>query len=162
MKNLKTLILALIGLVAIAASIAIAQPVLVYVTALDPNTDATQVVVGGVPSSTSKYARPGAFSAVHTYTAYPGTVTGQSYTFGNYESRKVFYGTGTITALTLTMPPYPSDGTEVCVFSQPNITTLTLSANAGQTMGTSGTTISAQAMVCEIYKKSSATWYRSR
>lgn len=63
---------------------------------------------------------------------------------------------------TITTPANPVDGQRLRIFSVAGITTLTLTANTGQTVSSSGLPASLSANTfCEyIYKSSNATWYR--
>lgn len=74
----------------------------------------------------------------------------------------IFSGAGTISAFTLTMPSAPLDGQILRISSGgPVVTTLTMSANSGQTLKGAATSISANAAVgAWIYNASDTTWYR--
>ncbi len=77
---------------------------------------------------------------------------------------------GTISALTLTMPgPFvngtqgPIDGAEFCVISTQTITTLTMAVVTGQTLNNAATTWTTglTAGLCWAYSASNTTWDRS-
>lgn len=67
---------------------------------------------------------------------------------------------GTLATGTITMPANPIDGQEVRVTSSQIVTTLTVLANAGQTISGAPTTITDTAGFAYIYNLSGTNWYR--
>lgn len=86
--------------------------------------------------------------------------SGATLTFGNGQSVMQVSGSGTISALTIVMCPGPVDGERALIFANQIITTLTLSANAGQTMNGAVTTLAQNADVEYLYSASNTTWDR--
>ena len=73
-------------------------------------------------------------------------------------------GSGTISAMTLTMPAAPLDGQILRISAKVAVTTLTMAANTNQTLAGAATSASANAAVgAWIYRQTTATagnWYR--
>ena len=70
-----------------------------------------------------------------------------------------FHGATAGTA-TITMPAAPVDGQKLWIYSTAGITTLTLTANTGQTIDSSLTVLAATSATAMIYQASSKTWFR--
>jgi len=87
-------------------------------------------------------------------------ITGFSITIGNNISALLLNPAGTLATGTITMPATPIDGQIIRVASSHIVTTLTVSANAGQTILGAPTTITASAGFSYIYNLSATTWYR--
>lgn len=85
-------------------------------------------------------------------------------TIANQQCYYIIDGTGTINALTLTMPSAPLDGQILRISAKVAVTTLTMSANTGQTLAGGATSASANAAVgAWIYRQTTASagnWYR--
>ena len=86
--------------------------------------------------------------------------TGFSYTFGNSQSFMALAPTGTISAGTIVLAPAPSDGARECFFTTNTITSLTVSASAGQSINNAVTTLTANTGACYLYGLSNTTWDR--
>lgn len=80
-------------------------------------------------------------------------------TVANGVSVLAFHGATAGTA-TITMAAKPSDGQRLRIFSTAGITALTLTANTGQTINNTTTSIAANGSVEYIYQLSTLTWYR--
>lgn len=77
----------------------------------------------------------------------------------NTTSVLAFHGATAGTA-TITTPLSPFDGQRLLIFSTAGITTLTLTANTGQTIDNTTTVIAANGHVEYIYQLSTKTWFR--
>jgi hypothetical protein len=86
--------------------------------------------------------------------------TGQSITIPNNCASYIIQPASLLATLAVTMPPNPIDGQQVRISAADfGITTLTVSANSGQTIHRAPTSIAAGASVEFIYSSSGATWY---
>jgi len=87
--------------------------------------------------------------------------TGFSHVIGNAINFYIMNPAGTLAAGTLTMPAAPDDGQEVSIISSQTITTLTVNANAGQTiLGGGPNTLLANGYIRWKYVASITTWFR--
>lgn len=155
----KTFILAAAVVVALAG-LAIAQTV-PQVQTLNPTADRVQIIPRGAPSAGNVYASPAQITAaMGYYKSVPASLF--TFTFGNAQRVAAFDPSGTLDYGYVTLAPAPSDGTEQCVFSTAAITTLYLSASAGQTLADAVTTLAANGRNCYLYGTSNATWNRSQ
>src|SRR5262245_55460750 len=66
---------------------------------------------------------------------------------------------GTLPPGTITMPATPFDGMEVKVSTTQTITSLTVSANTGQSINNAVTTLTAGGKVSYTYRAADKTWY---
>jgi hypothetical protein len=80
-------------------------------------------------------------------------------TVSNNVSVLAFHGATAGTAM-ITTPATPFDGERLLIFSTAGITTLTLTANTGQTIDNNTTVLAANAHVEYIYQLSTLTWFR--
>lgn len=86
-----------------------------------------------------------------------------SATIANQVCYYVIGGSSTVSAYTLTMPSAPLDGQIFRLSSKPAVTTLTMSAAAGQTLNGAATSASANSAVgAWIYQASDTSWYRTQ
>lgn len=95
-----------------------------------------------------------------TYTKF-AVGTGFSYTFTNNQTDMLFEPSGTISAGTITLGPTPADGAMECFFSTQTISSLTLNANAGQTLNNAVSSLSANARNCYLYSLGNTSWDRA-
>ncbi len=145
--------------IASLAGIAIAQVTAPQVTTLNAD-DLIKIVQHGAASVGDKYALPALVTSVRGYyKSIPAT--GFTYTFGANVNRAIFVPTTTLATGAVTMPASPSDGSEVCMNSKQIITTLTVSANTGQSINDAVTTLAAAGHACYVYSLSNATWDRA-
>lgn len=86
--------------------------------------------------------------------------TGFTYTFANTVTRAAFSNTSADSTATITLAPSPSDGARECMFSVGGVTTLTLNANAGQSINNAVTSLTADVAACYLYSASNTTWDR--
>jgi hypothetical protein len=86
--------------------------------------------------------------------------TGFAITIGNQNARLVLHPAGTLATGTVTMPAAPIDGQLVEVMSDQAVTTLTVSANAGQTIANPPTTLAAGTGFGYLYCAADTEWYR--
>lgn len=157
------LIAALACGVGIGAGAVVAQS---YTPNIVPNVSGSADLVAVIPNGTanvqSSFAYAGQIGAVEKF-AYGGTISADpDYTFPNGNVLYSAHASGTLSAATLTTEPNPTDGKRECYFLDQTTTTLTWTANTGQTMGGNVATAGvAHAAQCIIYKASVATWYGS-
>jgi hypothetical protein len=88
--------------------------------------------------------------------------TGFSYTFATGITTLIAAPAGTLATGTITMPGSPADGMVVTITTTQEITALTISGNAGQSIG--GTQVSlmaANSSLSFVYRLSDTTWYKS-
>ena len=86
--------------------------------------------------------------------------TGFSITIGAGIKTLMLTPSGTLTTGTITMPASPIDGQEIRVCSTQIVTSLTVSANAGQSITGAPTTITATGGFMYLYNLASTTWVR--
>lgn len=101
-------------------------------------------------------------AALGAYATNPALVSGTHYQFAANESLMMFTPSGTATYAYITLNASPPDGWQSCIFSTQTITTLYLSASAGQTLLNAATTLLANTKVCYTYSLANTTWYRSQ
>lgn len=87
-------------------------------------------------------------------------IAGFSITVGDNIKDLILDPAGTLASGTVTMPATPFDGQEVTVSSTQIVTSLTVSANAGQSIKNAPTTIAAGGQFTYKYVESNTTWYR--
>lgn len=87
-------------------------------------------------------------------------VTGFSTTFPNYTNTLILTPAGTLSTGTIIMPALLFDGQIIAITTSQTVTTLTLTANSGQTIVGTATTITAATPLKFIYRASNATFYR--
>jgi hypothetical protein len=156
-KLLVAAALALLGI----GGLAIAQTPVPKVTNVGP-TDVFSDIVGGVAGQSTKYATAAQITNVPGY-KYLGTITTDpAYTFVNGQTNLSAHAAGTISTVTLTTPPNPADGARICYILDQTTSTLTWTANTGQTIGAN---VPASGVAknpnCLVYQASSTTWFIS-
>jgi len=125
-------------------------------------TDLFQDVVGGQPAAGRVFATAAQINGVQGYYNMGAfNTTSASYTVGNAVTNVFGYPSGTATLVTLTMPASPGDGQRVCFLSTQTTSTLTFTANTGQTVTNGPTAGVANVPLCMTYVASIATWERS-
>jgi hypothetical protein len=87
-------------------------------------------------------------------------LTGFSYTVPNAVQALVLTPAGTIAAGTITTPSTPSENQALRVTTSQTVTSLTLTANTGQTVVGAPTTITAATPFELFYNSATASWYR--
>lgn len=123
------------------------------------STDLIQIYRAGTAAIT--YASPAQISNVSGYTKLvPDSLF--NYTFGNGQTDMLFRPAGTLAFGYVTLAASPSDGARQCVFTTQQITTLYLTANAGQAINNAVSTLAANARACYIYSLSNTTWDRAQ
>lgn len=93
---------------------------------------------------------------------YQVLTTGFSYTFATGITTLIAAPAGTLATGTITMPGSPADGMVVTITTTEEITALTISGNAGQSIG--GTQVSlmaANSALSFVYRLANTTWYKS-
>lgn len=91
---------------------------------------------------------------------YLAPLTGFSITIPNYTSLLILNPAGTLAAGTITMPAAVFDGQIVSVTSSQTISTLTYTANSGQTIIGAPTTITSTSPAKFVYRAANKTFYR--
>ena len=86
--------------------------------------------------------------------------TGDSITITNTTSVLILKHTATIATLTIVLPAAPSNGQIVHVCTRSTVTTLTLSANTGQTRYGAPNGITSSSQTAFIYEAATLSWYR--
>lgn len=86
--------------------------------------------------------------------------TGTSVAISNDTSVLILKHTATIATLTLTLPSSPVNGQRIFICTRSTVTTLTISAAAGQTLYGTATTIAATSPRCFVYESATTSWYR--
>lgn len=124
---------------------------------------------GGTDNGTTNIVPSGAASGawnriintlVIPYT-YLVPITGFSTTIPNYVNEIVLNPVGTLATGTIIMPATAYDGQPVRISSSQTITTLTVSANSGQSISGAPTTITSITPFGFIYRLANTTWYRA-
>jgi hypothetical protein len=94
---------------------------------------------------------------------YQAFATGFDYTFNPASTGTVLVmnPTGTLANGTLRLPTAPVDGMTIRFSSSQIITTLTVSANTGQSIVSAVTTLAAGGGAAYIYRLANTTWYRT-
>jgi len=124
-------------------------------------TDLVPIVPGGAPSAAQPFVNPGQIGAMlNEQDAVP--VTGFSITPLNTTSLLFLNPATTPLATgTVTMPANPGSGQEFCLLDSGVVTTLTVSANTGQSLvGTAVAATVAGTSYCWRYISLTSTWYR--
>ena len=150
------------GLALAQTSVAAGQS---YVPPALPNTtpsDLVQDLPQGNPAVGNKYVTLGQIAGAPSYTL-ASPLTGASLTFANNQDLFELTPAGTISTLTVTLAPAPSDGQTECINTSQTVTTLTVNANTGQTLVTANTSpLAIGVSQCWQYVASNASWYRYR
>jgi len=94
---------------------------------------------------------------------YQTPTTGFTYTFNPVSTGTVLVmnPAATLATGTITMPASPVDGMIICFSSSQIITSLTVSANTGQSIVSAVTTLAAGGGAAYIYRLANTTWYRT-
>lgn len=92
---------------------------------------------------------------------YQVLTTGFSYTFASGITTLIAEPAGTLATGAITMPSTPADGMVIAFNSTQIITTLTVSANTGQSIVDAVTTLAAGGGAKYIYRLANTTWYRT-
>jgi hypothetical protein len=116
--------------------------------------------IGSTTASTGKFTSM-TFSTTFTDNGTNYTnITGSTATL-NDNFHTIDTNTGTLASLTLTTPASPGANDIVCFAASGTITSLTVSANTGQSLGAgTPTTMVAGNGFCLIWRASNTTWYR--
>lgn len=131
------------------------------VTSVGP-TDLFQDVVNGTPTAGNVYATAAQIAGVPGYHFFGTITTDPGYTVPNGVTDLFAHAAGTITTVTITTEPNPSDGKRECWYLDQTTSTLTWTANTGQTIGANVHGAGVQYNPnCITYQASSATWYSS-
>jgi hypothetical protein len=119
-------------------------------------------VVGGQPRAGNQYATAAQIAGVPGYHSF-GTISADpAYTVPNGVTDLFGHGASTITAVTITTEPNPADGKRECYWADQTTTTLTWTANTGQTINANVPAAGvAKTSSCITYQASSATWFAS-
>jgi hypothetical protein len=85
-----------------------------------------------------------------------------TFTFGDNQAELLLEPATTLTYEYITLAPNPGDGMRQCVYSTAAVTSVYLSASAGQSLNNAITTLAANARNCYTYSLSNTTWDRSQ
>lgn len=147
----------------VGGGFALAQsPLVPYVTNVGVS-DAIQVIPGGTKvSAQSQYATAAQVSGVQGYHSF-GTISGDpAYTVPNGVTNMFGHGASTISAVTITTEPNPGDGKRECYWADQTTTTLTWTANTGQSIDSNVPAAGvAKVSSCITYVASASKWYAS-
>ena len=161
-------LLGVVSALAISAALIAATPNGIITTTVVPTvtnvapTDLFRDVQLGVPTAGSAYATAAQINGPQGYYNMGAfNTTSASYTAGNAVTNIFGYPTGTATLVTITMAPNPADGQRVCFLSTQTTSTLTFTANTGQTVTNGPSAGVANVPLCMTYVASTATWERS-
>lgn len=97
-------------------------------------------------------------SAVHYSIIAP--LTGFAVTIANSVTQLIINPAGTLAVGAVTMPSLPSDGLVIKISTEQIITSFTVSANTGQTLLGSPTTLAQYTSVSFLYNLAQLKWYR--
>jgi hypothetical protein len=158
----KTLVSALV-IGALGLGYAVAQTVPVpKVSAVNATADLVQIIPGGVPTSQSKYATVAQTTAISGYKDLGTVSTDPAYTATTGVWNVFSHATGTVTAVTLTTPASPGDGQRLCYYNDHTTTTLTFTANTGQTIDSNVVAAGvANIPACIVYNGTTLAWKNS-
>lgn len=151
--------LAIAFALALVGAPAFAQVTLPTLPSIGP-TDLFQDIPGGQPGPGWVFVTGAQLTSQYGYVKRV-PLTGFTLTFGNSQSYLALNPAGTLATGTVTLAPAPSDGAKECIFTTQTITSLTVSANTGQSINNAVTTLSANTGVCYLYSASNTTWDRT-
>ena len=154
-----TFVVGLLGAASLIG-VAIAQTISVPTVTNIGSTDLIQVLPGGNPRAGNQYANPKQITAQYGYYK-SSPATGFTYTFAANVTKAVFTPSTTLSTGSITLTAAPNDGQQDCFWSKNIVTTLTVSANTGQSINDAVTTVGAAGHACYVYSQSDATWGRS-
>ena len=154
-----TALLLTLGLAALAQ--AQAPPSLLHFSIATPPQVGDCVAIQSLNSSGVTVADAGVGQCVGAsrVVAYAAPTTGFTITIPNAAAVEILDPAGTLAAGTLTMPAAPVNAQETCVSSSQTITSLTVQANAGQSIVAAPTSMAAGGF-CYIYNAATTTWFR--
>jgi hypothetical protein len=147
----------------LGSGIALAQltPPLSFDTTVSQS-DAVQVIPGGVSKPTNNYLAPGQIGAMLNESVQV-PLTAFTITPNDNVSLLFLNPAGTLATGTITFPAHPSDGGAFCWLSSQTQTAVTMTANTGQSVvGTAVTAGVAGTSYCWRYIATTATWYRTQ
>lgn len=143
----------------LTGSLAVAQIVTLPTVTSVGSADLFQDIVGGVPTQTNKYATAAQIAGVPGYHNFGTITTDPAYAVPNGTTDLMAHAAGTISTVTITTEPNPGDGKRECWFLDQTTSTLTWTANTGQTIGANVHGAGAANVPnCITYVASSATW----
>jgi len=148
------------GALALLATSVAAQNTVPSVPFSDVNT-LIPVVPQGAASAKTVTAPLPVVTGVHGYANALAAVTAWTHTFSNAEEYFMMQPSGTLANGTIITAPSPGDGQRECFFSTQTQSSITWTANTGQTLSGAPTAGVANTPVCMIYDKADAAWYRS-
>ena len=159
------LLFATAALVGVGVSMAISQTTPVPKVVNVGPTDLFQDVVAGSPVVGNVYATAAQINGVEGYknlTTAVGGTGDPAYTFTSGVVNAFAHGTGTIGTVTLTTEANPGDGQRECWWADQTTSTLTWTANTGQTVDSNVHAAGVQYISnCITYQASNKTWYSS-
>jgi hypothetical protein len=152
---------ALIG--ALGLGIALAQTITPpSVPQVNATADYIQVVPGGRGQAQSVYGTAAQVTAVSGYHDLGTISTDPAYTATTGVWNVFGHAAGTITAVTITTPASPGDGQRLCYWADQTTTTLTFTANTGQTIDSNVLAAGvAKVSQCITYNGTTKAWKSS-
>ena len=95
-----------------------------------------------------------------TYT-YNAPVTGFSITITDGTQFLILNPAGNLASGTITLPAGPLDGESLTISCTHNVTSLTLTPGAGQTIANTSSSLNAGVGISFLYRSANSTWYRT-
>ena len=149
--------LAVLGSVSAFAQI----PAITTVPTINPSADLVQIVPNGQPTPNNQYTYPAILAGAPAYTDAGVGTTGGSYTFKHGQTNYFMRPSGTLAAVTVITEATPDDGQRECFLSTQTTSSLTWTANTGQTVTNGPSAGVANTPICMTYESAAATWFRS-
>jgi hypothetical protein len=88
-------------------------------------------------------------------------VTGFSITITNGTQYLILAPAGNLASGTITLPAGPLDGESLTISCTHNVSSLTLTPGAGQTIANTSASLNAGVGISFLYRSANATWYRT-
>jgi type IV secretory pathway TrbL component len=144
-------------------AIALAQTVIIPTVTNVAVADLLQVIVGGAPSAGNTYGTAGKVTHTESYVNGGTITTDPAYTFASGVTNWLGHKASGLTTGTFTTEAAPKDGNRECVWLDQTTTTLTWTANTGQTVDSTIAHAAGIANVpnCITFQASNSTWYAS-
>lgn len=149
----------LVGALSLGLGYAVAQTIAKpKVPKVNAIADLLQVLPGGLSAAGNVYGTVAQVTAVSGYHDLGTVTTDPAYTAKTGEWNIFGHATGTVTAVTITTPASPGDGQRLCYINDQTTTTLTFTANTGQTVTSGATAGVANVPACITYNATTTVW----
>ena len=152
---------AAVGLLALSGAAFAQNPAPAPILTVNPSVDLVPFVPNAQPRPAQQFTLPAYIAGAPAYVNELAVGTGAPFTFPNGVTNFFIQPTGTLAAVTITTAPNPVDGQRECFLSTQTTTSLTITANTGQTINNAPTAGVANTPICWTYMASKTTWYRS-